>query len=105
VVDARVNDPADTETLNRIRHHLQQASEAFAHEDFSVPMATHGEVPDGRPEMLRLQGDLTYKYVETDRGAKVVIRAANPEALKAVHDFLRYQIREHNTGDPLEVAK
>ena len=101
----RVNDPADTETRNRIRHHLQQASKAFAHGDFSASM-THGEVSDGLPEMLRLRGgDLSYKYVETDRGAKVVIRAANPETLKAVHDFLRYQIREHRTGDSLEVAK
>jgi hypothetical protein len=86
-------------------HHLQDASQAFARGDFSAPMATHGEVPDGFPEMQRLQKDFSYKYVETDRGAKVVIRAANAEALKAVHDFLRYQIREHRTGDSLEVSK
>jgi len=105
VVEARVNDPTDTEMRDRIRHHLQSASQAFARGDFSAPMATHDEVPDGLREMQRLQKELSYKYVETDRGAKVVIRAANAEALKAVHDFLRYQIREHNTGDPLEVSK
>jgi hypothetical protein len=105
VVAVQVNDPADTALRDRIRHHLQDASEAFARGDFSAPMATHGEVPDGLPEMQRLQKDLSYKYVETDRGAKVVICAANAEALKAVHDFLRYQIREHRTGDSLEVSK
>jgi hypothetical protein len=105
VVAVQVNDPADTAMRDRIRRHLQDTSQAFARGDFSAPMATHGEVPDGLPEMQRLQKELSYKYVETNRGAKVVIRASNAEALKAVHEFLRYQIREHRTGDPVEVAK
>jgi enoyl-[acyl-carrier-protein] reductase (NADH) len=39
-----------------------------------------------------------------DTGAKVMIETNNPKALKAVHDFLRFQIAEHQTGDPTEVA-
>ncbi len=35
----------------------------------------------------------------TARGARVVIRTANPEALEAVHAFLRFQISDHRTGD------
>jgi hypothetical protein len=30
---------------------------------------------------------------------------SNQKALKAVHEFLRYQIRERATGDPLTVRK
>jgi hypothetical protein len=33
-----------------------------------------------------------------------MIETNNPKALKAVHDFLRFQIAEHQTGDPTEVA-
>jgi len=29
----------------------------------------------------------------------------NVEALKATHEFLRFQIREHKTDDPLEVKE
>ena len=66
---------------------------------------THGKTPPGVPEMQRMKGDLSYKYVETDRGGKVLISAANPETLKAVHEFLRFQIEEHQTGDAEAVQK
>jgi hypothetical protein len=33
----------------------------------------------------------------------VSIKTANAEALAAVHEFLRFQIEDHQTGDPLEV--
>jgi hypothetical protein len=32
-------------------------------------------------------------------------RSGNVDALNAIHDFLRYQIREHATGDPMIVQK
>ena len=33
------------------------------------------------------------------------ITAGTPAALEAVHGFLRYQIQEHRTGDPLTVRR
>jgi hypothetical protein len=30
----------------------------------------------------------------------VRIRTSDPEAVAAVHEFLRFQIRDHGTGDP-----
>jgi hypothetical protein len=39
------------------------------------------------------------------RGARVRIATANAEAVEAIHDFLRYQIKDHQTGDSLEVDK
>jgi hypothetical protein len=50
--------------------------------------------------MKRLSGKIQYTYAETPTGARVVIKTADPSALDAIHDFLRYQIREHETGDP-----
>jgi hypothetical protein len=34
----------------------------------------------------------------------LVITAKTPETLKALHKFLKFQIKEHETGDALEVA-
>lgn len=34
----------------------------------------------------------------------VRITSSGPAAVKAVHDFLRYQIKEHATGDPEETV-
>jgi hypothetical protein len=44
---------------------------------------------------------MTFRYESLDKGGKVVAETADPAALAALHDFLRFQIREHKTGDPL----
>jgi hypothetical protein len=49
--------------------------------------------------MQELKGEIEYNYEEIDRGAAVRISTKNPAALKAIHDFLRFQIKEHKTGD------
>ncbi len=56
------------------------AARSFAEGDFEKPLMTHGEMPPGVATMQRLKAKITYTY-----------------------DFLRYQIREHATGDPLTV--
>jgi hypothetical protein len=39
-----------------------------------------------------------------ERGGRIRIETDSPEALAAIHDFLRFQIKDHETGDPLTVA-
>ena len=51
--------------------------------------------------MQRLKSEISYAYEQRPDGAVVVIRSRNPEAVAAVQEFLRFQIREHKTGDPL----
>jgi hypothetical protein len=46
---------------------------------------------------------ITYQFESTPTGAKLIINTEDPKALNAVHDYLRYQIREHKTGDPLNL--
>ncbi len=104
-VEVHANDAKDTTSRDQIRAHLQHISQAFKEGDFSAPMQTHGRVPPGVPTMQRLKIDITYKYEETARGGKLLISTANPEALKAVHEFLRFQVQDHRTGDPHTMQK
>ena len=53
--------------------------------------------------MKRLKDKIKYEFGESERGGFIRISTDNPEALKAIHEFLRFQIREHKTGDPLEL--
>jgi hypothetical protein len=46
---------------------------------------------------------IAYAFESTPHGARVRIRTADPEALRAAHVFLRYQIAEHKTGDSTAV--
>jgi hypothetical protein len=104
-IQVQANDPKDTVSRDQIRTHLQHISKAFKEGDFSLPEMTHSRVPPGVPTMQRLNGDIQYKYAETKNGGKVLISTANPEALKAIHEFLRFQIEDHRTGDPSDVQK
>jgi len=66
-------------------------------------MLVHDKTPPGTGVMKKLMADISYKYDVTDRGALIQISSANSEAVQAIHEFLKFQIKEHMTGDPLEV--
>jgi hypothetical protein len=72
----------------------------FSRADFSTPLMVHGEKPAGVDELTQLRSAITYTFELSDVGGRVKIVARSADALKAVHEFLRYQIREHRTGDP-----
>jgi hypothetical protein len=103
VIQVEANDPNDARSREQIRQHLAHIARAFAAGDFDTPMLVHGRVPPGVPVMSRLKSEISYVYEETERGARVRIKTRNAEALAAVQDFLRFQITDHQTGDPLEV--
>ena len=50
-----------------------------------------------------MKNEIKYEFEKTDRGARVQISTLNADALKAIHEFLRFQIRQHKSSDPLEV--
>jgi hypothetical protein len=97
-IDVGVKDAADGVSREQIRTHLKEIADAFAKGDFAKPFQTHAEVPPGVPAMQRLKSSIRYKYEETADGGAVRISTTDPEALKAVHEFLAYQGREHHGG-------
>ncbi len=97
-IEVEVKDAADSASREQIRRHLKEIAGAFAKGDFAKPFQTHAEVPPGVPAMEGLKGVIRYKYEETPRGGLVRISTSDPEALKAVHEFLDYQGREHHGG-------
>jgi len=103
IIQVQANDPSDAAIRDHIRMHLQHISKAFAQGDFTDPHEVHAETPPGIPEMKAQKAKITYQYESTPTGAKVTITTADPKALKAIHDYLRYQIREHKTADPLDL--
>jgi hypothetical protein len=98
-IEVTANDPNDAESRDSIQHHLQHIAQRFKEGDFEIPMFVHDQVPPGVPVMKRLKAEISYEYAASDRGARVEIPTKNPEALAAIHDFLRFQIQEHHTGD------
>jgi hypothetical protein len=102
-IQVEANDPKDATSRDEIRMHLAHISRMFSDGDFNIPMFVHDKTPPGVPVMEKLKADIEYKYEETEQGGRVRIKTASQEALAAIHEFLRFQIKEHQTGDPLEL--
>jgi hypothetical protein len=77
----------------------------FGNGDFASPMHVHGtkDVP-GIAVLAARRRAVTYRYADATDGGRIDIVTADPDALAALHDFLRYQIREHRTGDPVTIG-
>lgn len=103
-IEVTANNSDDVESSEQIRMHLKHIAHMFADGNFNAPMLIHDQTPPGVPVMQGLKGEITYNFEEIDRGAAVRISTKNPTALKAIHDFLRFQIKEHKTGDSLVVS-
>jgi hypothetical protein len=102
-IQVEVNESGDAVNRELIRTHLKTIAEEFAAGNFGKPLATHDEVPPGVDTMQRMKSAISYQFESTEKGGLVRISTNSPDALRAVHDFLRYQITEHVTGDPLTV--
>ena len=104
-IEIEVRRASDEDLRDTVRMHLRHIAQEFAAGNFDKPFATHGETPAGVPDLIRLKDAVAYTFEGMKTGGRVRIRAAGQEARDAVHAFLRYQIREHATGDPLTVKK
>ena len=105
-IDVVVKNAGDTKNLDAIRSHLPHIAQMFGQGNFDAPMLVHDtkNVP-GIAELAHGKDKVTYKYVETSKGGRVDIVTTDKQALSALHQFLKYQIAEHQTGDPATVAK
>lgn len=105
IIQVEANDQKDTTSRDQIREHLGHIAMMFSEGNFDIPMFVHDQVPPGVNEMKQLKSALSFKYEESERGGRVIISSNNPRAVLAVQGFLRFQITEHKTGDPLEVGQ
>jgi hypothetical protein len=104
-IEITANSAEDTESRDQIRSHLGHISKMFAEGNFNAPMLIHEQTPPGVPVMQKLKSEIEYRFEETERGASIHISTANSKALLAIYKFLRFQIKEHKTGDSLEVTQ
>jgi len=103
-IEVTANDQADSVSRNAIRVHLTLVAVMFAAGDFSAPMRIHDRMPPGVADLQRLKAQVRYAYLPVEYGARVRISTRNARALVAIHEFLRFEITDHKTGDPLEVV-
>jgi len=104
-IDVNVKDAADTKNRDAIRSHLPHIAMMFGNGDFSAPMMVHATNVQGTKTLAANKAKITFTYAETPLGGQVDIVTNDAETLNALHEFLRFQITDHKTGDSLEVGK
>jgi len=102
-IEVTANDAKDNGN-QAIRSHLKHIAMMFSQGDFSTPMFIHDQVPPGVSVMKEKRAQISYLFEEVGAGGKLQIKTADPDSLKAIHEFLRFQISDHNTGDSTDIT-
>ena len=105
-IDIAVKDPKDVANRDAIRSHLPHIAQRFGQADFEIPAFVHDShgIP-GTKLLTDKKAAIQYSYVETANGGRLNLVTHDTEALAAIHDFLKFQIAEHKTGDSLTIKK
>jgi hypothetical protein len=104
-IEALAINPSDSASREQIRTHLEHIAQMFHNGNFNAPMLIHAQTPPGVPTMKKLRNDIRYIVEETPNGARLKVSSRNPQAVAAIHDFLKFQIQDHQTGDPLSITQ
>jgi hypothetical protein len=104
-IDIAVKDPNDTANRAAIRSHLPHITQMFGDGNFEAPMLIHDTDVPGTKTLAALKDRVRFVYVETPGGGRVDIFTTDREALAAVHEFMKFQIRDHGTGDSIAITK
>ncbi|MFL5615076.1 MAG: hypothetical protein ACJ796_15530 [Gemmatimonadaceae bacterium] len=89
-------DVDDSTGIARIRSHIREIAQAFKAGDFSTPAIVHMKDVPGAKTMSVLHSAITYEAHDLPRGAELRIRTHDPEALRAIHQFMAFQRGEHH---------
>jgi hypothetical protein len=100
-IEVTANAAGDKASIEAIRTHLAHIAVMFGAGDFSTPMFVHDTIPPGVTTMTLLKDKIRFNFESIDSGGRVRVESSDPVALAAIHDFLRFQITDHQTGDPL----
>lgn len=103
-IEVTANDESDSASRDAIRGHLSHIARMFADGDFEAPMLIHDRIPPGVPVMKDKRKTITWTYADLPNGGEILIATDDAKALSAVHEFLLFQIEDHQTSDSPDVA-
>lgn len=92
------DDAGDEDDVAQIRRHLQEITRAFQQGDFRTPFFVHQVEVPGTRVMAAKKELITYTYADVPRGGEVRMTTRDPEALKAIHEFMAFQRQDHRAG-------
>jgi hypothetical protein len=88
----------DSAGTARIRRHMEQIARQFAAGDFQLPGFVHAERVPGTSVMAARRGRIQYSVEMLPRGAALRVRSQDSAAVRAIHEFLAFQRKDHHAA-------
>jgi hypothetical protein len=101
VIEFAAKDPNDSATVAVLQKYFETQKDLFEKGKNDADADVHGKLPDGVPILKKLRNEITFFAVKNDDGGALRMFSTNDQARQAIQDFLKFQISEHKTGDPL----
>jgi hypothetical protein len=89
-------DGDDSAGVAQIRMHIREIARAFKAGDFSAPALVHLRDVPGAKVMATHRSAITYEPHDLPRGAELRILTHDPDARRAIHEFMAFQRSEHH---------
>ena len=101
VIEFTAKDPADNTSIAAVQKYLETQKDLFEKGKNEGDTEVHGKTADGMPVLKKLRNEITFFAVKNEEGAVLRMFSTNEQARQAIQDFIKFQINEHKTGDPL----
>jgi hypothetical protein len=93
-----VRDPADTAGVRTIRGHMEEIRTAFGKGDFRIPGFVHDREVPGTRVLAEKHRALRITYRPVTGGGELQLSTRDPDAVKAIHEFLAFQRMDHRVS-------
>lgn len=104
-IELSLADAADFANRDVIRRELARIARDLAAGKFDSSPFVESDRAEPVATLKRLGSAVSYKFVSTETGGQIRIATHDAEVLKAVHDFLSFQIKSLRTGDNPAISK
>jgi hypothetical protein len=89
-------DTDDSVGVGQIRRHMQEIAANFSKGDFRLPGFVHAQTVPGTAAMAQRPAAIRYTVETLPRGAALRLQSEDSVAIKAIHEFLAFQRRDHH---------
>lgn len=87
----------DSAGVVQIRGHLAEVAKQFAEGTFSAPFLVHDQLVPGTRVMTSRRARIRYEVRSLARGGEIRIITRDRAAIRAIHEFLAFQNKDHRT--------
>lgn len=104
-IDISAKNVDDVGSIAAVRRYLEKQEKLFAKGDVELQKQVYTQLPQSLLTMRKLKDEISFSYTATDEGGALRMFTINKDARQAIHDYLKSQIVDNQTGDPTNVQE